>query len=205
MPKSHKRIYTADFVLLFVSFSIPFGWTMSGFPPSIELACACWAVTLGVLLHCFLVWTSKWNFLIRLAIIAIVPVLVLYFSWEPIKKQHALQHSSEETGTQTSTIDSKPMKIVSMNQIGISEPVFAGQRLDADFAGMKISVFQIAPNLILADVNVTTIPKDVSEQVQAHGGEPFYTNIFNGKLYVASLDSAHCLDPKWIKIKVEQK
>jgi hypothetical protein len=77
---------------------------MSGLPASIELACGCWALTLGVVLHCFWALTKKWNNCLRWLIILIAPTLVFIFSWKPIKKQYDLQHypttiSKEETHT----------------------------------------------------------------------------------------------------------
>jgi len=93
--KLESKIYTADFILAFVSLGLQFGWTMSGLPPCIELACACWAIMLGVVLHCFWVSTRSWNRYrwIRWIVLFAFPALILLVSWNPIKNQYLKQHS----------------------------------------------------------------------------------------------------------------
>lgn len=76
MGKNHKKVYTADFFLLLVSFGFPFGWEMSGLPHSIELACICWAITLLVLLHIIWTWTEKWKMHFRVVVISVLPALL---------------------------------------------------------------------------------------------------------------------------------
>jgi hypothetical protein len=120
-----EKIYTADFILLFVSSSIPFGWTMSGLPPCIELACACWLVTLAVVLHYFWVSTKKWNKIIRFAIIVLTPILIICLCWNPVKKQYALQHNLMDlTAAETpkSTTDSEsPQVLFSGDEKSVSD------------------------------------------------------------------------------------
>jgi hypothetical protein len=91
-PKNpFEKVYSADFVLLFISFSIPFGWTMSGFAPSIVWASVCWAITILVVMHCLWVWTKKWWTTIRLLIVFAVPATTVSVFWNPVKAQYILE------------------------------------------------------------------------------------------------------------------
>src|SRR5271169_5415679 len=142
MSKDNKKIYTADFVLLFVSFSIPFGWTMSGFPPSIELACACWAVTLGVLLHCFWIWTKKWNKFkwTRPTVVLVIVIAAFGFSWNPIIKQYRLQHApSEAPVAQQSPHWYLVIKEIKLHKLGINQTAALFYRITIDINGQKYS------------------------------------------------------------------
>ena len=92
--KFPDKFYTAEWIFAIVSTGITFGWSVSGFPSNIILACACWAVTTFVVLHFFWSWSKKWpiqwmRFLITFA----APILILIFSWNPIKNQYHKQHS----------------------------------------------------------------------------------------------------------------
>ena len=93
MAGNHKKTYTADFLLLLISGGVPFGWQVSGWPPSIEVACVCWGITLLIFLHIVWAWTEKWNTILRLIILILIPTAVLYFAWNPVKKQYILQHN----------------------------------------------------------------------------------------------------------------
>jgi hypothetical protein len=90
-----NRFYSWEFLLGIISFGIPFGWSVSGFPPCIELACASWGVTLIIILHYFWVWARnrRWWKLFTWLIIIGVPVLISIFSWKPIAAQYCKQHS----------------------------------------------------------------------------------------------------------------
>jgi hypothetical protein len=54
-----SRFYTEEWVFALLSLGFTFGWSVSGFPPSIELACVCWGITLVIALHYFLVWSIR--------------------------------------------------------------------------------------------------------------------------------------------------
>ena len=94
-PKLKERIYTAEFVVLFISLLVPLGWSMSGLPSSIELACLCWSISLVVLLHYFWISTKRWNTGIRYTVMVVIPVLIIYFSWKPIVAQYRIEHSGD--------------------------------------------------------------------------------------------------------------
>jgi hypothetical protein len=89
----HKSVYTAEFVVLLISLLIPLGWSMSGLPPSIVIACICWAISLAVLLHFFWIHTTKWHPGARWCVALSGPALLVFLSWAPIRQQYHIQHS----------------------------------------------------------------------------------------------------------------
>lgn len=93
--KPQSNIYTADFILALISLGLQFGWTISGLPPCIELACACWAIMLGVVLHCFWISTRNWKRQrwTRFVVLVAVPILILSVFWKPFKNRYIIQHS----------------------------------------------------------------------------------------------------------------
>jgi hypothetical protein len=93
MSENHKKTYTADFLLLLISGGIPFGWQVSGYPPSIEVACVCWSITLLIFLHIVWTWTDKWKKQLRVIILILIPTVVIGFAGNPVKKQYVLQHN----------------------------------------------------------------------------------------------------------------
>jgi hypothetical protein len=93
-----EKFYTGEWLFAILTFGFPFGWDMSGFPSCIELACACWSITLLIALH--IIWVStkklKTNSLLkilRLLIIFLIPVVIVAATRKPIINQYRIQHS----------------------------------------------------------------------------------------------------------------
>jgi hypothetical protein len=96
-PETSRVPYKLDFFIAVISFLFPWGWSVSGFPPSIELACGCWALTLAAVLDLFRRWscnTGKFR-KTRWLIIFIVVILVVAFTWHPIANQYHTQQSAK--------------------------------------------------------------------------------------------------------------
>lgn len=111
MPRKRPRTeivtvpYRIDLLFAFISFLFPFGWSVSGFPPNIVLACACWGVSLLGALHYFWAWSKFWQHQFLRLIAAIgVPVLIVFFSLSPVENEYRLQHSPASTPTDTNVL-----------------------------------------------------------------------------------------------------
>jgi hypothetical protein len=91
--------YKLDFLIALISFLFPFGWSVSGFPPSIILACACWAITLLALLHFFWAWSknARKSKIMRWSVSFVVPTLIVACAWRPVAEQYRIQHATLET------------------------------------------------------------------------------------------------------------
>lgn len=89
-----NKFYTEEWLFALVSLGFTFGWSVSGFPPSIILACSCWAVTIAVLLHYFWVWSRKANLHRWITVGAIIcfSFIILLFSWKPVKERYIAEH-----------------------------------------------------------------------------------------------------------------
>jgi hypothetical protein len=87
--------YKLDFLVAIVSFGIPFGWSMIGFPPNVILGCCCWAVSLFAVLHYFWAFSRNTGRFKRLKWILIIglPALILVIVWKPVVSQYHIQHS----------------------------------------------------------------------------------------------------------------
>jgi hypothetical protein len=68
-----------DLYLAMVSLLFPLGWTMSGFPPNIVLACFFWAVTIGLLIHAFWIYeqTARLHWTIKCLVSFAVPTIII--------------------------------------------------------------------------------------------------------------------------------
>jgi hypothetical protein len=89
------KFYTEEWLFALVSQGITFGYSMSGFPPSIVLACACWAITLLVALHYVWVWCRRRKVSkgFSIGLLIIIPAAIVFFFGKPIKEQYIAQHS----------------------------------------------------------------------------------------------------------------
>jgi hypothetical protein len=86
--------YKLDFLIALISLLFPFGWSVSGFPPSIILACICWVITLLTFSHFFWNWSCNKgeSRITRWGVILGVPVVILIIAWKPVADQYRLQH-----------------------------------------------------------------------------------------------------------------
>ena len=137
---------------------------------------------------------EPWILVLALIIIALLPST----KKTPPPKSPRASTESEAKISLSNTSD------LPMNRPGESEQLLAGQSLSAVFANMRIKVSSIASDTPQADVT-TFVPGQGDVTVQAYRGNPFFTNSFNNKCYIASLSAVACSDnPRWVKIKVEQ-
>lgn len=86
--------YKLDFLVALISLLFPFGWSVSGFPPSIILACFCWATTLFTFLHFFWNWSRNTGRarILRWLVVLGLPVFILVIAWRPVVNQYHIQH-----------------------------------------------------------------------------------------------------------------
>ena len=80
-----------DLYLALVTFLIPLGWSLSGFHPNIVLACICWLLTLGLLIHAFWI-TGKFAVTIKLVATFVVLAGVILLAWGPVIREYQRQH-----------------------------------------------------------------------------------------------------------------
>ena len=93
-PEKGAGPYKLDFLVAIISGLFPFGWSVSGFPPSIALACVCWLLSLLAFLHYFWNWcrntgkcrNMKWPVMLGL------PTLILAISWRPVVERYRAEH-----------------------------------------------------------------------------------------------------------------
>lgn len=87
-----KRVtVTRDIFLALIPFGISQGWSMSGFPPKIILACMCWACTALALFH--IVWiTVPAKKPVRGALIVVAVVGLATWMWNPVRAEYAKEH-----------------------------------------------------------------------------------------------------------------
>jgi hypothetical protein len=88
-----NKFYTAEWIFAVITLGTTFGFSESGFPPNIELACVCWAITLFVALHYFWVLAKGWRYKIRWIVVILVPTLIVYGAWNPVANRYRIQHS----------------------------------------------------------------------------------------------------------------
>ena len=83
-----------DLYVAFVCFLFPLGWSMSGFPPNIVLACLCWAASLLLLLHAFWIYEKTAHLSTTTKLIAILAVgaIVLSLAWAPVATEYHREH-----------------------------------------------------------------------------------------------------------------
>jgi hypothetical protein len=83
-----------DLYVAFVCFLFPLGWSMSGFQPNIVLACACWGVALGLLLHALWIYekTAKLPIIFRVILTLAVIAIVVSLAWSPVVKEYQKEH-----------------------------------------------------------------------------------------------------------------
>ena len=89
LPKS--GIIARDVLLALIFFLIPQGWSMSGFPPNIVLACGCWIIAALFLAHALLTYPAlpKW---LRISVILIIYALAISILWKPAQVEYAKEH-----------------------------------------------------------------------------------------------------------------
>ena len=80
-----------DLYIALVLFLFPMGWSMSGFQPSIVLACVCWGITLLLLIHAFWIYekTSQLSLTTKVVWTVIAVGIVVLWAWTPVKKESA--------------------------------------------------------------------------------------------------------------------
>src|SRR3984957_17232957 len=94
VPKGEGFPNKINFLIACVSLLFPFGWSVSGFPPNILLACGCWAATLGAILHFFWKWSGSTERFGKLKWVVVIglPVAILAFARKPVAHQYHEQH-----------------------------------------------------------------------------------------------------------------
>jgi hypothetical protein len=58
LPKRNRWL-TVDIVVGLLTFLFPLGWSISGFPPNIVIACAIWSITIVLFLHAFWIYEHR--------------------------------------------------------------------------------------------------------------------------------------------------
>jgi hypothetical protein len=88
---SKTGIITRDVFLAVVTLLIPQGWSMSGFPPNIVLACVCWLGAAIFLADALWTYRSlgKWT---RATAILVGMVTTISFLWIPVKVEYTKEH-----------------------------------------------------------------------------------------------------------------
>lgn len=83
-----------DILLAVILFLVPLGWSVSGFPPNIILACICWGLTLVLVLHVLWIWerTGRWPLWLKVTVTVLVPIVLMAYAWQPVKDEYRKEH-----------------------------------------------------------------------------------------------------------------
>lgn len=83
-----------DLYLAAVTFLFPMGWSLSGFPPNIILACICWAITWVLLIHAFWIFekTANLHAWIKSMIVVFASIVLILLAWRPVAEEYRREH-----------------------------------------------------------------------------------------------------------------
>jgi hypothetical protein len=187
-----NQFYTWEWLFAIVTLGFTFGWDVSGFPPSITLACICWGITLIIFLHYFWVWSSRrklWKSF-RLAILFFIPVTNLFYSWRPILEQYRIQHAPPKQPKFVLYINHKYAPYGSSIQLSQSREIYIQVFNVGNETATKVTVYIDMP---LDETNL------VIEQPWQHiGEEEFITN--NQIHLLKGFNSWWISDPDYMQI-----
>jgi hypothetical protein len=98
-----------DLYIPAATFLFPFGWSVSGFKPNIVLACFCWVVTLGLLIHAFCIYegAARLSTTAKVCISVVVTVVAVVIAWEPVSEEYRREHFIIDAGKFVSVLRSQ--------------------------------------------------------------------------------------------------
>jgi hypothetical protein len=87
-------MFKLDLYIALITFLFPLGWSLSGFPPNIVLACVCWTISVVLLLRAFWIYERtvaiphNWKTVITCGAL----LLVVGLSWSPVRAEYRKEH-----------------------------------------------------------------------------------------------------------------